>query len=328
MQNKDESDKKIYLLSVELGPLSRKQFDTIKAYFKNQSLVSYNETKNYKLEEFLPPVMQALLNKGIAELDLSSLKYPKNEDGEEDEFFPDKIGFKSGFSSLVNCIGTALETVRVIQVQRGQGVYHLYAPGRIDASQLLKDTITPVKRENLQFGDVLYVMEKADPEDYYPDQVQHMAIYISKNIFFEKRDSFENDPYRLVFVEDIQTRLNKVLGKESLRYRIGRFSNEAIASTIPKDQRANLFKSLKDHFETPAELAEAMNVFERLSSQIKNAIWVSSEDEIGLGGGPERSLSFIEKIGIVPHSDQVSIQGDPATLKRILDFSPMPRPAK
>ena len=321
MQNKDEDDKNIYLLSVELGRLTHKQFDTVKTYFKNQSQISYSETKIYKLEDFLPPVMQALLNKGIAEMDFSSLNYPKNEDGDEDVFFADKLGLKSGFSTLVNCIGTAIETARVIQTQNGRGVYYLYAPGRIDASQILKDIMKPVPHKNLQYSDVLYVMEKADVEDYYPDQVQHMAIYITKNIFFEKRDSFDNDPYRLVFIEDIQTRLNKVLGKENLRYRFGRFSSEDIASQSPKDERTNFLTNIKDFFDNTADLDKAMSVFDGLSEQIKNAIWVISDDEIGLGGGPERGMSFIEKIEIVQHSEQVSIQGDPATLKRILDFS-------
>jgi redox-regulated HSP33 family molecular chaperone len=66
------------------------------------------------------------------------------------------------------------------------------------------------------------------------------------------------------------------------------------------------------------ELEKVLNVFRNASEQIKSALWKASDDEIGMGGGTEIGLTFIEKIEI----DQFAkIHGPAKTTQRILDIA-------
>lgn len=313
-KNADTNEPNIYLLSVELGQLSFKQFTIIKNYFKNQASISYEQNKNYKLEDFLPPAMQALLNKSVTWINQSSIQPPTDEDGNSQNEFLREFNIGSGINSTVNCIGTAYEMARVIETQNGAGLYQLYSPGRINVSSQIESDVTPVTIQNLNFGDVLYVTNLIPNSEEGP-QVQHMAVYLTKNIFFEKRDSIGVDPYRLVFFEDIKNRLDSTLGKENTNYKFGKFKKVSIAM-LEKDNRNDVFERIKDFISDLNDQKKYLAAFANLSEQIKNAVWVLSEDEIGDGGNIIDGVALVEMIEI---DSSAKIHGKSYTTVRIID---------
>ena len=310
----DESDPRIYLMSIRLGTLKADQFNKLKTYFKNQSAVSFDPTRIYKLEDFLPPAMQAMLNKSINDMDFSSIVYPKNEDGDEDNYFFFNYGYRD-VSSMVNCIGTAFEMSRVINTQNGLGQYYLYSPGRIDASTILTDkkNIQKVTEKNLKFGDLYYLgLPPSEIGDYFGEQVQHLAIFLTGNIYFEKRDSSDKDPYRLVLLEDMQSRLKKALDGEPTKTRFLRFNQSAFNLLKPVDSAREVL--LDPESESYEQMKAMISI---LAPEIKNAILMTAMDEIGMGGGPEYAISVVDKISIAQQGDKVQAQGDVKSVQRL-----------
>lgn len=319
LQGFDSADPHIYLLSVHLGQLNQTQFTKLKAYFGNQSSVSFDSNRSYDLKDFLPPAMQALLNKKLNDMDLSSFDCPKDEYGDEEDCWLLRANITS-VSSMVNCIGTAFEMSRIIQKQNGAGTYHLYSPGRVEASYILKDKSNgaSVPQKNLKFGDVLYYTQKLDT--VWGEQVQHMAIFIAGNIYFEKRDSSEQDPYRLVLLEDVQKRLENVFEDKRIKPKLLRFRESAFKKMIPENGSHQ--KAQERLFDNENELDPdhvMKKMFDNASPEIRNALLSIEMDEVGLGGGAEIGLSIVERITITPQNEKVEIQGNPKTLIRIKD---------
>jgi len=211
LQGADPLEPEIYLLSVSLGRLTRRQFNTLHAHFKRQSHVRYSPDTEYTLEDFLPPVIQALLNKKYLSKDVFTPQQMDQLSAKKAKGAELKIRYFSGSDGIIsaaNCIGTAMEVTRVVRSQSGHGAYSFYFPGRQEASEILKNPkiVNTVSARELRFLDMALFTVK---NEVFGPQVLHVAINILPGLYFEKRDTGAHEPYRLVFLTDIKARIRQ-----------------------------------------------------------------------------------------------------------------------
>lgn len=215
-----------YYLEVNLGRLSRTQFDAMKAHFKNVSQVPYNPKKEYDLTDFLHPAIQATVNQVYLPKSYNTEKLFDVETDDDSMMFI-HAARKSGISSSSNCWNTTAEILRLEHegFNPNKSVYRLYWPGRWDANDWFTDEkfSSVVNERAILPGDVLVVKQKNSmmDESY---MLQHTAIVLSSSLVFEKTDTSENDPYRISFRRDVEAKYRKVFSDDERLIELRRFT--------------------------------------------------------------------------------------------------------
>jgi hypothetical protein len=188
-----------YLYDAEFSNLSEQDFYALKAIYSgwsaSENLVAFRPHATWHLGDFLPPIMQASLN-NLFLPEAHTLQIPKI-------FGPNANGQRidTSVSLLSNCWGTAYEIVRAARSQQDT-LAIFYAPQRLAREAFLNpkwsEEIHPVSKDtfsnpnsrnaNLRPGDVLLVGDK---------WLQHVAMFIDNDIYFEKAGSGDSALYRI-----------------------------------------------------------------------------------------------------------------------------------
>lgn len=296
-----------YALQINIGRVTAEQFAKLKAIYGNFSNVPYDSNKAYDLVDFLPPAVQATVNKTFTPkiYDTSALV---SMDFTEDEMTGELWGLqKNGVSFFTNCWGTTIEVLKSLRPRPADeaNTYILSWPGRWDTSDLFMDAkYSSAARENaLRFSDVLTVWSK----ETGTLSIQHTALILGKNLVFEKTDSSENDPYRLSLKADVLAKYTKFFeGKEIIRYR--RFGTEK--QPIPMSTPGS------DFF--PPELTA--KILKAIPGLPLDSMEAGCEDRLGGGCDLTYSEMRILKIDIDAKTGRGRLSGDERGLKQ---FKPL-----
>ncbi len=183
----------------EFPNLSEADFNALKTRYSSwssaQSAVRYAANRTWTLSNFLPPAMQATLEQVFVP-EVRTRNLPK-------VFGPNATGARESTSVtlLSNCWGTAYEIVRA--ARSGENSLALfYAPQQLARNAFLNpkwsEEIRPFSKEDfanaqernkgLRTGDVLLVGDK---------WLQHVAIFIDNDFYFEKAGAGETALYRI-----------------------------------------------------------------------------------------------------------------------------------
>ncbi|MBL8921450.1 MAG: hypothetical protein JNJ54_21500 [Myxococcaceae bacterium] len=192
-------------LDVQFGRLSQPQFEALKTEFGGASQVKFDPNREYVAIDFLPPSLQALVNRDI---DAGPAKSIKGTSRLNDAMGNEGRGDLE-IHSAPNCHGTAWEMMRAYQGQPSAHVSLLYGdaqlvgphyedPAMFTTVGAAESGKTPAFLKDLKPGDVL-AFKRGDSE------LLHSAVYVGGGLFFEKpnteSDAYEESPYRLVTLE-------------------------------------------------------------------------------------------------------------------------------
>lgn len=174
----------VILFEVEFRPLDRAQFEYLRATYGNgQSLVAYQPGREYRLSDFFPPILQGVMNYF---------------------YVPEAKSYDSDGALLaVNCWGLALPFVRRSATAL-PGMTLFYSPEEefrafIDTSKAF-ELIPPTGRadqisnSSAMFGDLVLHRWQSVIKGY----VDHVSIFIDKDLYFEKAGPQPDKPFRLV----------------------------------------------------------------------------------------------------------------------------------
>lgn len=181
---------KIPLVSIEFTGLTQKQFLFLKEkYGNNLSDVQYQEGELYRLEDFLPPVMQALMNH---------------------QFIPEFRAGENGFRQILytNCYITAYAvalTMTADKSTRNDLAAFTASHDRMKAvfedealfEKLPRTRLTSISEPNAEFGDIILHKMRGGMRGF----LDHVRIYIDKDLYFEKTGPSSNDAYALVYFQ-------------------------------------------------------------------------------------------------------------------------------
>ncbi len=192
-------------LDVRFGTLTQPQFDALKREFGGLSQVKFDAGREYSAVDFLPPAMQALVNR---DLDPGApVKIPGSK--ALNSAMNEGTGRDRGeleIGSTPNCHGTAWEMMRAYQSPGAPHVHLLYGDAQLVGPEYEDATRfqslgkaapgeTPAFLKDLKPGDVV-----AFRQDEHT--LLHSAVYAGGGLFFEKpnteSDQYEESPYRLV----------------------------------------------------------------------------------------------------------------------------------
>lgn len=308
-----------YFLVVKLGQLTKKQFREIHHLYGDLSQVSYDPDKEYELRDFLPPSMQAVLNKTFTPIhyEESFIHTFENESLFEELSQAEQSGQgtpaqnqaamtifslrKNAISSSTNCWGTTIENLNSILSASTQ--YNLYLPSRWEADDIFRSNSLEISVNELQNWDVLAIKEENPGSGQI--MLQHTGIIIGENLVFEKTDSSENDPYRLSLRSDVIKKYEGVFEEGLILeyYRLPSFS------PILENKNGS-FESFNEYL---------VNFFLNTNFDLTR---ISQGCETSLGGGCDLYHQYIlpMQIGIDPLSGHGILYGDPDTLNRFVDL--------
>lgn len=204
-------------LDVQFGKLSQPQFDALKAEFGGLSQVKFDAAREYSAIDFLPPTLQALVNRDIDPGEPVTIKGTKKlNDAMGNEGRGDlEIG------SSPNCHGTAWEMMRAYQGQPSTHVNLLYGDAQMVAPEYedaAKFTSLGVAQPG-QKPDFLSSLKPGDVVAFKRGEYEllHSAVYVGGGMFFEKpnteSDQYDESPYRLVTLDQAIAPIQEFLGE-------------------------------------------------------------------------------------------------------------------
>lgn len=181
---------KVPLISIEFPGLTLKQFSFLKeTYGKGLSDIQYREGEVYRLEDFLPPVMQALMNH---------------------QFLPEYRTAEDGSRQLLytNCYLTAYAVARAMTadgaVKNGlsaftasQGLVKSVFEDEALFEKLSRTKPTSIAEPGARFGDIILHKMRGG----MPGFLDHVRVYVDKDLYFEKTGPSRNDTYALTYFQ-------------------------------------------------------------------------------------------------------------------------------
>lgn len=203
-------------LDVRFGKVTASQFDALKAEFGGKSQVKFDANREYTAIDFLPPAVQALVNRDVDPGEPVTIKGTKRLNA--------SLGNQGGdieINSSPNCHGTAWEAMRSFQGGNGTHVSLLYGDAQladghyVDPSKFSPlGTAEPGKAppflDALKPGDVV-----AFRQGEYT--LLHSAVYVGGGLFFEKpnteSDKYDESPYRLATYDQVLAPIQEFLGE-------------------------------------------------------------------------------------------------------------------
>lgn len=197
---------------ITFGPITAAQFESLKKSFGGLSAVQYDDParKSWDLVDFLPPLLQALDGRRFAH---SAMDY--NELPADNPLRPvlDANRMQPYLLMQTNCHATAYEAARSIAAGEARPAFGVYILGSITAMDLYDLaggypakpdlSIVPVdkaaeRNAGRRLGDIVVL----GPEYGTP---LHSAVWLDDDLYFEKTDSLDGSPYRMVTYADMMS---------------------------------------------------------------------------------------------------------------------------
>jgi hypothetical protein len=198
------------VVRIKLGKVTEEQYKLLMDHYGGQGFVPYNSAREYELQDFLPPKVQALLYRWLVPTYEVDSRIPIAWGS---PYHPDEP-VSTGVS--MNCWTTAYEVVRDWSKPWNDTQGKLAYFGSKIAENMLWTNKTAIVKNDLldrsawapekvsernagrQPGDVLYI--KTQYSYFGP---AHAAVWIDDDLYFEKTNSSSDDPIRLAHYSDV-----------------------------------------------------------------------------------------------------------------------------
>ena len=220
-----------YILDTILTDISEQEFEDLKSEFSSSSTLSYNS--KMRLEQFFPPMIQALNNKfyqpSILTSSPSGDKYLSNEIMSQKipEINKNFSSKKSNFTMLnddINCWSTVLEFNRLMGLPKDidQPINITYV-GRYTANDVFSHffQVVPEGQESVYDTIIYGGLNTRDNNEVEVKRIDHMAIYLGHGLVFEKTNPSYLQPFRISRLKDIEGMYGLSEGKHFLRLKPG-----------------------------------------------------------------------------------------------------------
>ena len=219
---------------LDFGRLNATEFQALVSEFGGLSQVPYQAERDYEAADFLPPVLQALLNQDLEIPEAVVL--PQSAD-----YAWPPLGDDLPIDLTANCHGTSWEAMRSFQGHNDVANIYLGEASVIDAalqSDKFEKVGAPGKRmpEGLKPGDVVAFDEES--EWARMTMLLHTAVYVGGGLFFEKPNTEsqgEDSPYRLATWEMLTAPVEQ--------YVDGRYTAQAYRPRTPLAGAEETFRS-------------------------------------------------------------------------------------
>lgn len=176
-----------FTLDFEFGQLTKSQWQRLSdvyASWHQHRTVPYDAHRSYTLLDFMPPLMQAL-NAHTFHAEEAPLPHSLRSSVSSDKQVPTKA------SLIANCWGTLYELVRTSRSVSALPFTFMTGPDQM--ADWLKQQTTPIM-DHAQSGDILLISHRLGHRTY----LDHVALMVDDQIFFEKAGTGNDTPYRLV----------------------------------------------------------------------------------------------------------------------------------
>jgi hypothetical protein len=219
---------------LDFGRLTESEFGKLKSEFGSLSEVGFRPDRDYEAADFLPPVVQALLNQDL------EIPEPVVLPESADYAFP-PVGDDLPVDLTANCHGTAWEAMRSFQGHNDAANIFL-GDALVMDDALRTDKFQKIgesgkdEPQGLKPGDVVAFDEVS--EWARMTMLLHTAVYVGGGLFFEKPNTEsdgEDSPYRLATWEMLTAPVND--------YVDGKFTAQAYRPTAKLDRASEMFKS-------------------------------------------------------------------------------------
>lgn len=202
-------------IHIEFGKVTEAHYKLLMERYGGQNLVPFDPEKNYDLVDFLPPKIQALVNRWLITSWTPDANIP------EEMMDPRDVGFEPVPVANIdmNCWAASYEVLRDFKLpfakQKAQiGMFlnarasHFFSNsnaffqnlGTLKSNQLSpKKSTLEQRNQNRKLMDVLSLI--------YENQLgpAHTALWIDEDLYFEKTNSGSEDPFRLNTYEGVVT---------------------------------------------------------------------------------------------------------------------------
>ena len=210
---------------IHFGKLSGEQFEALSEHFGGHSQVTYSPNREYQLVDFLPPTIQALVNKDLQLPEKETI--PNSASWGEEEIPPLLPGGQDKSVSLnMNCHGTAWGAAMAYQMPEGQDHSNSQIPVFLACPVSMANTtyvhegdddgkfekittyqgndFSQFELDKLKPGDMIQFFQE-NPRTG-EESLLHTATYVGGGMFFEKpntESATEEFPFRLAPLGDI-----------------------------------------------------------------------------------------------------------------------------
>lgn len=196
---------------ITFGPMTAAQFESLRNSFGGLSAVQYDPArKSWDLADFLPPLLQALDGRRFAH---RAMDY--NELPADNPLRPvlEANRIQPYLMMQTNCHATAYEAARSIVAGEALPRFTVFILGSISAMDVYglgggypekpDFSIVPVEKAaernaGRRLGDIVVLA----PEYGAP---LHSAVWLDDDLYFEKTDSLDGSPYRLITYADMMS---------------------------------------------------------------------------------------------------------------------------
>ncbi|WP_299403410.1 hypothetical protein [Acaryochloris sp. IP29b_bin.148] len=173
-------------LEFEFGRLTYPQWQqlvtTYASWHNHRNLADYDRDRNYTLMDFMPPVMQAWNRHQFHTQDLLSIT--TSAANPASQLILTKL--------VTNCWGTLYEILRLAK-QDNPPAPMLFVTDSHSMLRALRQRSTQIQTHP-QPGDFVLVYHHHGPQTY----LDHVALVVDQQLFFEKAGAGDHVPYRLV----------------------------------------------------------------------------------------------------------------------------------
>lgn len=289
--NPDAQPESRHGLRIEFPQLTKNQYDLLMERYRGQGLVPFDKNRSYELVDFLPPKLQALVNRGIQTSSEPEPRIPLAWHSPTSiQWGEDKLPLNVGIDSncwsmtyeVVRDLGTPIQDLTGMISYFGVADFEEVAWNQKKHQELVEElprtlwTGAPsgMRVEKRRLGDVLQIRTNS-----FYEGVVHTAVYIDVDLYFEKTNAGKSEPMRLATFSSVVAPYISASG-ESLPVESMQFVRYKENSLPPPTVFAG-----KDHFIRPAPLPP-------LPSQIADEIVFA----LDLGGGGALSQLTVRRI--------------------------------
>jgi hypothetical protein len=284
------------LTTVEMrfGKLDGGTFDRLKQAFGGLSEVPFDPQREYSVEDFLPPALQALVNQDLEPP--GGVRLPGTSRLAADEMLR-PLDVDKEIDLTTNCHGTAYEAARAYQGATGDVALFFGEAQSMEGitldrcdrvADLAATEVVDIAKLDLKPGDIVQFHQGEDTSDDYATLL-HTAVYVGGGLFFEKPNTEmkgEDSPYRLATGETMANPVNE-------------FSDGDFHARVMRP---------KQGFEPATEAFRSMHqdTLEGWAARHDRELGVTLVDqvEMGLGGGFSGSyLSALIPVGLTTGDD-------------------------
>lgn len=187
----------LHTVQIDFGLLDAEEFANLHSEFGGRSETIYDPEREYTVRDFLPPVLQALVNQ-----DLELPEPVTLPDSESTELLPWE-GNKT-VDLTMNCHATSWEAARAYQGDRRE--LNIFLGEMVVMDNLLASDFEVLPDESdLKPGDIVAFEEVSDWARM--TMLLHTAVYVGGGLYFEKPNTEspgEDAPYRLATREMLE----------------------------------------------------------------------------------------------------------------------------